>query len=57
MRSIHPWPRAIPILAPGHRMRLGDAQRLLAPFRIRLSGSHVTGVGVHSCEAPPTPGA
>jgi len=56
MVSIYRWPRAIPILAPGHRVRLEDAQRLLAPFRIRLSGSHVTGVGVHSCAAPPTPG-
>lgn len=48
--SIHRWPRAIPVLAPGHRARMADAQRLLPPA-ILLSGSHLTGVGVHACAA------
>jgi oxygen-dependent protoporphyrinogen oxidase len=49
--SIHRWPRAIPVLSPGHRARVATAQRLLDPFSIALSGSHVTGVGVHACAA------
>lgn len=52
--SIHRWPRAIPILSPGHRARMATAQRLLTPHRLLLSGSHVTGVGVHSCCTPVT---
>ena len=43
------WPRAIPVLAIGHRARMARADALLAPHGIRLSGSHVTGVGVHAC--------
>ncbi len=45
------WPRAIPVLAIGHRERMARAQALLAPHRIRLTGSHLTGVGVHACAA------
>jgi oxygen-dependent protoporphyrinogen oxidase len=47
--AIHRWPRAIPVLAPGHRSRMTVARRLLARHRVRLSGSHVTGVSVDSC--------
>lgn len=50
--TIHRWARAIPVLAIGHRARMAEAQRLLAPFGVRLSGSHLTGVGVHACCAP-----
>ena len=49
MLSIHRWPRAIPVLSPGHRSRMAVAQRLLAPLRIRLSGSHGTGVSLDAC--------
>lgn len=45
------WPRAIPVLSIGHRARMARAGALLAPHGIRLSGSHVTGVGVHACAA------
>jgi protoporphyrinogen/coproporphyrinogen III oxidase len=47
--SVHRWERAIPVLSPGHRARMARAQACLAPLRIRLSGSHVTGVGVAAC--------
>jgi oxygen-dependent protoporphyrinogen oxidase len=46
-------PRAIPVFSVGHRARMGEAQRLLAPRRVRLWGSHVSGVGIHACCAPP----
>ncbi len=46
------WPRAIPVLSPGHRARMASAQALLAPHGVRLWGSHVSGVGVHNCTAP-----
>jgi oxygen-dependent protoporphyrinogen oxidase len=52
MVSLHRWPRAIPVLSPGHRARMAAAEALVAPLGIRLSGSHVTGVGVHACCAP-----
>lgn len=52
MVSVFRWPRAIPVLGPGHRDRMAQAQALLAPHGIRLSGSHRTGVGVHSCCTP-----
>lgn len=48
--DVHRWPRAIPLLSPGHRARIAQAQRLLPPS-VGLSGSHVTGVGVHACAA------
>jgi oxygen-dependent protoporphyrinogen oxidase len=44
--------RAIPVLSPGHRARMAAAASLLAPHGVRLSGSHVTGVGVDACCAP-----
>lgn len=44
--SIARWSRAIPVFAPGHRARMVRANALLAPHRIAISGSHVTGVGV-----------
>jgi oxygen-dependent protoporphyrinogen oxidase len=47
--AVHRWPRAIPVLAPGHRARMAAARRLLAPHGIGLTGSHVTGVSVDSC--------
>ena len=47
--SVHRLERAIPVLSPGHRARMARAQALLAPRRIRLSGSHLTGVGVAAC--------
>ena len=47
--SIVRWPRAIPVLSIGHRARMERANALLGQYRIRLSGSHVTGVGVHAC--------
>jgi oxygen-dependent protoporphyrinogen oxidase len=46
------WPRAIPLFSPGHRARMAAAAALLAPHGVRLSGSHVTGVGVDACCAP-----
>lgn len=52
MVSVHRWPRAIPVLSPGHRARMAAAEALVAPLGIRLSGSHVTGVGVHACCTP-----
>lgn len=52
MTSIHRWARAIPVLSPGHRVRMRDAQALLEPAGITLWGSHVTGVGVNACCAP-----
>jgi oxygen-dependent protoporphyrinogen oxidase len=52
MISVHRLERAIPVLAPGHRARMARAQALLAPLRIRLSGSHITGVGVAACTEP-----
>lgn len=45
------WPRAIPVFSIGHRERMARAAALLAPHRIVLSGSHITGVGVHACAA------
>lgn len=48
--SVYRWAKAIPILAPGHRTRMAEAQGLLPPWLV-LSGSHVTGVGVHACAA------
>lgn len=47
--SIARWPRAIPVFSIGHRERMARADEILAPNGLRLSGSHVTGVGVHSC--------
>ncbi len=53
--SICRWPCAIPVLSPGHRSRMATAQRLVTPHHLLLSGSHVTGVGVHSCCVPVAP--
>lgn len=50
--SVHRVERAIPMASPGHRARMARAQALLAPHRIRLSGSHVVGVGVAACTEP-----
>lgn len=49
--SICRWPRAIPVLSPGHRARMASAQALLSRHGLVLSGSHLTGVGVHACAA------
>jgi protoporphyrinogen/coproporphyrinogen III oxidase len=48
-------PQAIPLFAPGHRSRMARAQSLLARWRIRLAGAHVSGVGLDACcrEAAP----
>lgn len=51
--SIVRWTRAIPVLSIGHRARMERGNALLAPHRIRLSGSHITGVGVHACTRAP----
>jgi oxygen-dependent protoporphyrinogen oxidase len=52
------WPRAIPLFAPGHRRRMAQASAALAGRRIRLLGSHATGVSLNDCCAPlaPLPG-
>ncbi len=55
MFDLHRWPRAIPLFAPGHRGRMAWAQGDLAGTRIRLLGSHVTGVGLDACCAPRAP--
>ncbi|MDJ0976711.1 MAG: protoporphyrinogen oxidase [Planctomycetota bacterium] len=53
--DIYRWPRGIPLFAPGHRGRMAWAQSQLSERRIRLLGSHVTGVGLDSCCAPLAP--
>lgn len=53
--DIYRWPRGIPLFAPGHRGRMAWAQSGLSEARIRLLGSHVTGVGLDACCAPLTP--
>jgi len=52
---IQRWPRAIPLFAPGHRARLARASAALGDARIRLLGSHVTGVSLNDCCAPLAP--
>jgi oxygen-dependent protoporphyrinogen oxidase len=49
--SVWRWPRAIPVLSPGHAARMARAQALLPPS-VRLGGSHVTGVALDACVAP-----
>lgn len=53
--DVHRWPRAIPLFAPGHRGRMAALQARLARHRVRLSGSHVTGVSLDACCARPGP--
>jgi oxygen-dependent protoporphyrinogen oxidase len=48
-------PRAIPLFSPGHRGRMAQASADLDPLRLRLSGSHVTGVGLDRCASPDAP--
>ncbi len=43
------WPHALPLFSPGHRARMAAAQAALAPKRISLSGSHISGVGLDAC--------
>jgi oxygen-dependent protoporphyrinogen oxidase len=50
--SVVRHPAAIPVFSPGHRARMAAAGGLLARFGVRLSGSHVTGVGVDACCRP-----
>lgn len=47
--DVHRWPRAIPLFAPGHRGRMAQAQAALSRWNLRLTGSHITGVGVDAC--------
>ena len=49
------WERAIPLFAPGHRARMARAAGALSRARIRLLGSHVTGVSLNDCCAPLAP--
>lgn len=51
----HVWPRAIPVFAPGHRGRVAALTARLTEGRLRLAGSHVTGVSLDHCVAPGTP--
>jgi oxygen-dependent protoporphyrinogen oxidase len=53
--DVHRWPRAIPLLTPGHRGRLARLAALAEPLGVRLLGSHVTGIGVHRCAAAGAP--
>ncbi len=48
-------PQAIPLFAPGHRGRMAALQARLDADRIRLSGSHITGVALDRCCAPQAP--
>jgi oxygen-dependent protoporphyrinogen oxidase len=47
-------PRAIPLFSPGHRGRMAALQAHVSRWRLRLSGSHVTGVALDACAAPGT---
>ena len=49
------WPRAIPLFAPGHRRRMARAAAALGAYRVRLLGSHATGVSLNDCCAPLAP--
>ena len=49
------WDAAIPVFAPGHRARMAAANGELAAARIRLLGSHVTGVSLNDCCRPQAP--
>ena len=53
--TVRRWPRAIPLFSPGHRGRMAALQARLDQDRIRLSGSHVTGVAIDRCVAPQAP--
>lgn len=55
MVHIWRWERAIPLFAPGHRGRMARAGAALSPARIRLLGSHITGVSLNDCCAPLAP--
>lgn len=46
------WPRAIPLLAPGHRGRMAAVQAAADAHRVRLLGAHVTGVSLEQCVTP-----
>lgn len=50
--DVQRWPRAIPLFAPGHRGRMAEVQAALSRWSLRLSGSHITGVGLDACVAP-----
>ena len=49
------WQKAIPLFAPGHRGRMAEAQSQVAASRVRLLGSHVTGVSLGDCCRPQAP--
>jgi len=49
------WKRAIPLFSPGHRARMAEANRILGGMRLRLLGSHTTGVSLNDCCAPLAP--
>ena len=53
--AVRRWPQAIPLFAPGHRGRMAALQARLDAARIRLSGSHITGVAIDRCVAPQAP--
>jgi oxygen-dependent protoporphyrinogen oxidase len=49
------WPRAIPLPSNGHRGRMARAAAALDAGRIRLLGSHATGVSLNDCCRPLAP--
>ncbi len=49
------WERAIPLFAPGHRAAMAEAAAELAEGRLRILGSHVTGVSLDDCCRPQAP--
>ncbi len=53
--DVRRWPRAIPMAAVGHRGRMARAAAALEAGRVRLLGSHVTGISVNDCCRPLAP--
>jgi len=49
------WRQAIPLFAPGHRGRMAGASAALGAGRLRLLGSHMTGVSLNDCCRPSAP--
>lgn len=49
------WAQAIPLFAPGHRARMAEVAADLASSRLRLLGSHATGVSLNDCCRPLAP--
>jgi oxygen-dependent protoporphyrinogen oxidase len=54
LADVHRMPQALPLFSPGHRGRMALLQAALSRWGVRLSGSHVTGVALDACVAPPT---